>query len=86
MNVCTSYCHVDNDLETWLECEQTRKGSAGMKTFSTRVWEFNIKVPASVGSALILEPQKLGMSRLTSESRVCVGPALFFLQAWRVYD
>lgn len=86
MIVCTSYCHVDNDRETWLECEQTRKGSEGMKTFSNRVWEFNIKVPVLVGSALNLELQKLGMSRLTRESRVCVGPALFFLQAWRVDD
>lgn len=57
-----------------------------MKTSSNRVLEFNIPLSALGRPALILEFQKLGMSRLTRESRVSVGPAIFFLQDLRVYD
>lgn len=86
MIVCTPYCHVYSDRETWLECEQTRKYSEEMKTSSNRVLEFNISLSALGRPALILEFQKLGMSRLTRESRVRVGPAIFFIQDLRVYD
>ena len=57
-----------------------------MKTSSNRVLEFNISLSALGRPALILEFQKLGMSRLTRESRVRVGPAIFFIQDLRVCD
>ena len=82
----SSYCLIYNDRDTWLGCEQTRKDSEERKTSSHRVWEFNIPLSALGRSALILEFQKLGMSMLTRESCVSVGPANFFLQDPCVYD
>ena len=54
-----------------------------MKTLGHRVWGFSVKVSGLVRATLIL---KLGTSRLTRESHVSVGPALFFLQARCVND
>ena len=77
MIVCTPYCHVYNDRETWLECEQTRKYSEEVKTSGDRVLEFNIPLSALGRPALILEFQKPGHAQAYQRKPCPCGPCNF---------